>query len=330
MKKLYKTLILDRKTIKGLISVKESIAAIEEAFRLHGEGKVEMPPKVYLRLDKYRGDFRAMPALIERLGRCAIKWVNVHPWNRRLGLPTVMAIIILSDPSCGFPLCIMDGTYATDLRTGAAGGVAARYLARKDSERIGLVGCGAQGRAQLRALDALFNIKQVNVWGHERSYVRGFIKDMKGLKVNLRVAESVQDCVKDCDIVVTTTPSRRPLVKLKWLKKWVHINAIGADAEGKQELEPAILRKAKVVVDAWEQASRGGEINVPLKKGLISRKDIYGTIGQIVAGRREGRTTSSEMTVFDSTGLAIQDVAIASLVYEKAIESKAGRCVRLI
>ncbi len=330
MKKLYKTLILDHKAIKDLMSVRGSIAAIEEAFKLYGEGKVQMPAKLYLRLDKYHGDFRAMPALIERLGCCAIKWVNVHPRNRNLGLPTVMAIIILSDPACGFPLCIMDGTYATDLRTGAAGGVAAKYLARKDSAKIGLVGCGAQGRAQLRALDVLFNIKQVNVWGHERSYVRGFIKDMKGLKPNLSLAESVRDCVEDCDIVVTTTPSRRPLVKLKWLKKGVHINAIGADAKGKQELEPAILKKAKVVVDAWEQASHGGEINVPLKKGLISRKDIYANIGQIVSGRKKGRTTPNEMTVFDSTGLAIQDVAIANFVYKKALKKRAGEYVELI
>lgn len=330
MKKLYRTLILTRETIKGLVDVRESVAAIEEAFKLYGKGKVEMPPKVYLRLDRYHGDFRAMPAFIEKLGCCAMKWVNVHPRNRMIGLPTVMAIIILSDPRNGFPLCIMDGTYATDLRTGAAGGVAAKYLARKDSERIGLVGCGAQGRAQLRALDVLFDIEQVNIWGHEGSYVEEFIRNMKGLKLNLRVSRSIQDCVKDCDIVVTTTPSRRPLVKLKWLKKGAHINAIGADAEGKQELESAILKRAKVVVDGWEQASHGGEINVALKKGLISRRDIYATIGQIVAGKKEGRATHDEMTVFDSTGLAIQDVAIANLVYKKALENKAGKYLKLI
>lgn len=271
-----------------------------------------------------------MPAYIKRLDRCALKWVNVHPCNKAWGLPAVMAVIILSDPKNGLPLCIMDGTYATNLRTGAAGGVAAKYLARKNSQVVGMVGCGAQAKTQLQALHALFNIKEVKVWGHKNLYVKEFMKDIRICNLKPASVEDIKDCVMDSDIIITTTPCRRPLVKLKWLKKGTHINAIGADARGKQELEAAILKKAKVVIDAWEQASHSGEINVPLKKRLISKKDIYADIGEIVAGKKKGRTTRDEMTVFDSTGLAIQDVAISNLIYETALKKKIGKWVTLI
>lgn len=325
-----RTLLLRRKDVRKIVSIKEAVSAIERVFKSFGRGRVQMPPKLYIHLHKHKGDFRAMPAYVEDMDSCAIKWVNVHPNNSRFGMPAVMAVNILSDPRNGFPLCIMDGTYATNLRTGAAGGVAAKYLARKNSEIVGMVGCGAQARTQLQALNEVFNIKEVRVWGHKAHYIKRFIRDMKRLGLSLKAAESIEECLRGCDIVVTTTPSRRPVVRLKWLKKGVHINAIGADAIGKEELEPAILKKAKIVVDAWEQASHSGEINVPLRKKLLSRKDIYANIGQIAAGKKRGRTSNSEITVFDSTGLAIQDVVIANLIYKAAIKKKVGEWIKLI
>jgi alanine dehydrogenase len=328
--KTHKTLILDKKDVEGLVDMQKAVRAMGYVFREHGSGRTRMPAKIYLHLDKYAGDFRAMPAYVERLDRCALKWVNVHVRNKRLGLPTVMAIIILSDPRTGLPLCVMEGTFATSLRTGAAGGVAAKCLARKDSHIIGMVGCGAQARAQLQALTGLFDIKEVKVWGNERGCVGRFIRDMKRPGVKLVKARNIETCVRDSDIVVTTTPSRKPLVRLEWLKAGAHINAIGADAKGKEELEPAILKKAKVVVDSMEQASHSGEINVPLAKGLLSRKDVYADIGEIVTGRKKGRTGPNELTVFDSTGLAIQDVAVAELIYRAAVKKGVGRHVKFV
>lgn len=325
-----KTLLLNRKTIKGLVNVKESIKAVEYAFRQLGENKVQIPPKLYLYLDKYNGDFRAMPAYIEDINSCGIKWINVHPRNKRFGLPTIMAIIILNNPKTGFPLCIMDGTYITQLRTGAAGGVAAKYLARKTSSRISLIGCGVQAKSQLLSLNELFNIKEVKVWGPDEYLVRNFIKDMKSLHLGIKTANDIPGCVKDTDIIVTTTPSRKPLVKLEWVGKGSHINAIGADSKGKQELDPRILKKAKVVVDNWGQASHSGEINVPVLKGIIKKKDIYADIGEIASGKKKGRENASEITVFDSTGLAIQDIAIADMIYKKAIKRKKGKWVSLM
>tara|TARA_B100000315_G_C14581357_1_gene590648 strand:+ start:1026 stop:2015 length:990 start_codon:yes stop_codon:yes gene_type:complete len=328
--KNYSTIILTEKEIRPLVSIKKAMGAVEKAFLYFGQGKTQMPPKLYINLKKYNGDFRAMPAAIDPMKACAIKWVNVHPDNRKKGLPTVMGLMILSDPTNGLPLAIMDATYATALRTGAAGGVAAKYLARGDSKVVSLVGCGAQARTQLKALLENFPIKEVKIWAHKKAYYSAFLKNIKIPKLNFISCSKIEECVKNSDIIVTTTPSRKPLIKLKWLKKGVHINAIGADAKGKQELESLILKKSKVVVDAWEQAAHSGEINVALRKKIISKKDIYADIGQIVSGKIKSRTNNQEITIFDSTGLAIQDIAIAQLIYKSALSKRIGKKIKFI
>ncbi|MCX5678563.1 MAG: alanine dehydrogenase [Candidatus Omnitrophica bacterium] len=324
------TLILSEKDVKKVIGIKDAIKAVESAFREYGKGMTQMPAKIYLHLAGHNGDFRAMPAYIERTGACALKWVNVHPGNKRFNLPTVMAIITLSDPRNGYPLCIMAGSYATALRTGAAGAVAAKYLARKDSKIAGMVGCGAQAESQLKGLLEVVRLKEVRVWGKLGSDAVSFVRNMKRPGLKFTVAKDIENCVRPSDIVITTTPSRKPIVKLEWLKKGCHINAIGADAEGKEELDPAILKKAKIVIDSWEQASHSGEINVPLSKKLISRQDIYADIGEIINGTKRGRINPQEITVFDSTGLAIQDAAVADFVYRGALRRRIGKRMDLI
>jgi len=310
--------------------MKEAIPAIEDVFREQGLGKTQMPPKIYLHLEKYAGDFRAMPAYAEKLDKCVLKWVNVHPDNKKTGLPTVMAIIILSDPKNGFPLCVMDGTFVTNLRTGAAGAVAAKYLARKDSKIVGMVGCGEQAKTQAEGLGLFFDIKEIKLWSKDDFSVKSFMNNVKAGKAKITICKNAESCVSDSDIVVTTTPSRKPIVKYRWLKKGCHINAIGADSKGKEELEPLILKKAKVVVDSIIQASHSGEINVPFAKGLITKKDIYAELGSIACGKKKGRVGSKEITVFDSTGLAIQDLAVANLVYGFALRKKCGKQINLL
>ena len=174
-----RTLILTRRNVANLVGMKETIKALESVFREHALRRTEMPPKIYLHLDKYSGDFRAMPAYVERPESVALKWVNVHPRNSRFALPAVMAIIILNDPRNGFPLCIMDETYITGLRTDAAGGIAAKYLARKNSKVVGLIGCGIQARTQLAAINELFKINEVKVWGYKDSCAAGFAREIE-------------------------------------------------------------------------------------------------------------------------------------------------------
>jgi alanine dehydrogenase len=240
-----------------------------------------------------------------------------------------MAVIILSDPKTGFPLAIMDGTSITALRTGAAGGVAAKYLANASSSRISLVGCGKQAQTQLMALEQVFKIKSVSVYDIDNTQALEFIREMKFLGLKIKCCLSIKDCILGADIVVTSTPSRKPIIKSGWISAGVHINAIGADAKGKEELEPAILKKAKVFVDDRTQAMHSGEINVPITKKIIKEGDICANLGEVIAGKKKGRISEDDITIFDSTGLAILDVAVAEYIYRAAIKGRLGEYIQL-
>jgi alanine dehydrogenase len=244
-----------------------------------------------------------------------------------------MATIILIDPRNGAPLAIMDGTHITAMRTGAAGGLAAKYLARRDTKVVGFVGAGTQARTQLEALVVVYGkLDLVKVWSRTRESREKFVSEMKAAYEGLAdivFVDRTEDAVRDVDVLVTTTPSRTPIVMNKWITEGTHITCIGADAPGKEELDPAILKRAKIVVDDWEQASHSGEINVPLAKGIISRNNVWGDICEIAAGQKLGRTSEGEVTVFTSTGLAVQDAVTAKLAYDKAISKKIGRWVEL-
>ncbi len=318
-----KTLILTEIDVKKVLTMKETMEAVEKAFELHAKGKTQMPPKVYLTFE--RGDLRAMPACLD--GKAGIKWVNSHPENPKKGLPTVMAVLIYNDPETGFPLAIMDGTHITNFRTGAAGGIAAKYLARNDSKVFGFIGCGRQAYTQFLALREVFNIELVKAYDIFEQNAERFAKFCEGFGVSAIVCNAKDAC--DCDVLTTTTPSRKPVVKSEWVREGTHINAIGADAPGKQELEEEILLKAKIVVDDLEQAMHGGEINVAVAKGLLKKEDIYATLGEVVAGMKKGRESDDEITIFDSTGLAIQDIAVADLVFRKAKEMDVGLEIKL-
>jgi alanine dehydrogenase len=328
-----KILLLTKKDVEQLLPMGEVIEAVESAFKEKILGRVQMPAKLYLFYGKYSGDLRTMPSYLEQLDISAVKVVNVHPENpKKYGLPTVMATIILVNPKNGAPLAIMGGTRVTSMRTGAAGGVAAKYLARKDSKVVGLVGAGAQARTQLMALkEVLKRIEEVRVTDIIRASREKYAEEMsEKLGLNVKAVDNIKDAVRGADVVVTVTPTRVPIVKSGWIGAGTHINAIGADAPGKEELDPELLKRAKIVVDDWEQASHSGEINVPLAAGIITKEKIWAEIGEIVAGLKLGRTSPDEITVFDSTGLAIEDAVTAELAYKKALAKKIGRFIEIM
>jgi alanine dehydrogenase len=330
-----RVLLLTEKDVESLLSIGEVMEVVEQAFKEKGLGYAQMPPKLYLLFTKYNGDLRAMPSYLERLDVSAVKVVNSHPGNpAKFKLPTVMATIVLVDPRNGAPLAIMSGTRITAMRTGAAGGIAAKHLARKDSKVVGLVGAGTQARTQLEALLMLYGkLETVRVWSRTHETREKFATDMKsafGASLEIVPSADLRDIVVGADILVTTTPSRKPIVSDKWVSDGTHITCIGADAKGKEELDSAILRRAKIVVDDWEQGLHSGEINVPLSKGIISREDVWGDICEIAAGLKPGRTSKNEVTVFTSTGLAVQDAATAKLAYDKAVSMGIGQTVDLL
>ncbi|MHC4413333.1 MAG: ornithine cyclodeaminase family protein, partial [Planctomycetota bacterium] len=208
--------------------------------------------------------------------------------------------------------------------TGAAGAVAARYLSREDSKVAGFVGAGVQAETQLEALLIVRpELARIIAYDINEANMKNFARDTKNrYGLDVEWAGSVEDAVKNADIVTTTTPVRRPIVKAEYVRPGTHINAIGADALGKQELDTKILKQARIVIDNWEQASHGGEINVALAKKLVSREDIYAELGEIVTGKKRGRESSEQIIIFDSTGLAIQDVSAASEIYRKLMSDK--------
>lgn len=329
-----KTLILSEEDVKKVLSIEEVTDAVESAFRMKGLGHAQMPPKQYLFMKKYNGDVRTMPAYLEENDAVSVKVVNSHPENRKKhGLPAVMATIILVDPRTGAPEAIMGGTWITALRTGAAGAVAAKYLANPNPKTVGIVGAGTQARTQLMGLGLVFEtIEEVRVWDLNEKAAIKYAEEMR-IKFNQASICSVKNiakAVQGADIIVTATPSRKPLVSAEWVDEGTHINCIGADAPGKQELDPTILIKSKIVVDDWGQSCHGGEINVPLAKAIITKKDVWGDICEIVAGLKQGRTSPDEITVFTSTGLAIQDAAAAKIAYRKALKQKIGDQVEIL
>jgi alanine dehydrogenase len=319
------SLVLTGFQVMQVLDMDLALIAVEEAFRAYGEGRVNMPPKAYLTLAQ--GDFRAMygEIFLSRGHICGLKWVNVHPGNPAQGLLTVMAKILLNDPDTGLEFADLDGTHITDYRTGAAGGVAARYLARPDATRLGLIGAGAQARTQVAAIFKVRPIQEIVVFDRHQEHAQAFAAEVAAaLGVKVRATSTAAEAVTGQDIVVTTTPSRTPVVAREWVSPGTHINAIGADAAGKQELDPAILIAATVVVDDWAQASHSGEINVALARGELTPEQVYGSLGDIVAGKKPGRVAPEEITVFDSTGLIIQDLALGLAVYQRAKEKGLG------
>ncbi len=311
------TYIIKRKEIEEMLDMKSVIDAVENAFLAYGNGKVQMPPKSYLYFEKYNGDLRSMPAYVEDIDIAGVKCVNVHPDNRTL--PSVMATIILVDPQNGYPLAVMDGTYITAMRTGAVGAIAAKYLSKRNSQVAGFIGAGHQAETQLEGLVNVRDIKLVMAYDIDEKKRTNFC-EMAAEKYHLQAIalNDVKEDLRQCDIIVTTTPSRKPILEKGCVSAGTHINAIGADAKGKQELESLLVRDSIVVVDNLEQASHSGEINVPVSEGIISEGDVY-ELSEVITGRKIGRSNNNEITVFDSTGLAIQDIATANLAYKKLI-----------
>ncbi|MGZ7070329.1 MAG: alanine dehydrogenase [Methanobacterium sp.] len=324
---MYETILLNRSQISDLMTIKEVIESVETAYKVHAERKVQMPAKKYLFYKKFRGDLRIMPCFIRGMDESGVKNVNVHPDNpRKFGLPTVMAMIELVDPQTGFPISVMDGTWITNMRTGAAAGVATKYLAREDSEVLGLVGAGVQAATGLEAINEIMDIKEVKVTCRTCQNREDFA-ETASLKygIEVKAVDTIKEAVKGSDVLLTTTPAREPVVKSKWVEKGTHINAMGADAPGKQELDSHVLQNARIFIDCWDQASHSGEINIPVHEGLVRRSDIIGKIGDVILGNVSGRTSDEEITVFDSTGLAVQDIVTAWNVYEKAVKQGIGK-----
>jgi len=324
------TLLLDTAGVDENARMAAVVDAVEEAFGAYARGDVVMPAKSYIDLPRYNGDFRSMPSYLDtgEWDAAGVKWVNVHPDNPRdHDLPTVMGTMIYSDPETAFPLAIMDGTMLTRKRTGAAAAVATRHLAIEDAKSLGIVGAGAQSYTQLEAIAEVRPIEEVVIADRNEDRQEAFV-DAFSDRFSVRPG-SIEEAAA-CDVLSTVTPVREPIVSREVVGERTHVNAMGADAEGKEELDPEVLLSAKLVIDDYEQCVHSGEVNVPWSEDVLDEGDLYGELGEIVAGEKAGRTPEDGITVFDSTGLAIQDVAAAHVVYEEATERGNGTGFELV
>jgi alanine dehydrogenase len=318
------TLLLNPDDVDENADMAEIIVAVEEAFAAYEVGRVQLPAKSYIDLPQYDGDFRSMPAYMDAGGwdAAGIKWVNVHTDNpKTYDLPTVMGTMIYSDPRNAFPLAVMDGTSLTRKRTGAAAAVATDHLAVEDASSLGIVGAGVQSYTQLEAISIVRDIETVVVADTREAAIERFVARF-GDEFDVRGGSIAEAAA--CDVLSTVTPVESPIVDASDLGEHTHVNAMGADAPDKNELAVDVVTAAKLVIDDYEQCTHSGEINVPWREGVLTDDDLYGELGEIVAGKREGRTPDDGVTVFDSTGLAIQDVAAAHVVYERANEDGEG------
>jgi ornithine cyclodeaminase/alanine dehydrogenase-like protein (mu-crystallin family) len=292
--------------VRASVSPREAYDAVRDGFVAYARGEWSMPPKVYV--EHYpAGDFRAMPALGG--GHALLKWVTSFPGNPARGLPTVTGLVLLSDAEDGRLLAVLDAAALTALRTAAAGVLAADALAREDAGSWAVVGCGVNGAEAARMLVALD--RRPLVWDVDEKRRRAVAEEVGG-----EVTDSAEQALA-ADVVITVTPGSSPLYGPGSLLAGQHVSLMGADGPGKAEVAVEELARARLFCDDWAQASHGGELTAAVKTGVVAREDVT-ELGAVLAGAAEGRRDAGEITLFDSTGLAIQDLAIARAALSKA------------
>jgi len=322
--------ILTKSDVECLLDIRSCIDAVENTFRLKGEGKPS--PGGILGVHAGGGSFHAKAAVLE-LSRpyFAVK-INANfpdnPLTR--GLPTVQGVLALFDASNGVPLAVMDSMAITALRTAAASAVAAKFLARREAHTATFIGCGVQARAHVAAISAVRELERAFVFDLDANKAITFAREMQTLHAfEILVATDLGRATRDSDIVVTTTSARRAFLGRDYLSDGAFVAAVGADNEDKQEIEVDLLRTSVIIADDLEQCATIGDLHHALDAGVVARSDVRATLDEVVSGVKPGRMSEDEIIIFDSTGLAIEDVAAASIVFERALAHGAGLTVQL-
>ncbi len=317
-------LVLTEQDVERLLSIDDAIASVEAAFRAHATGSTVMPKRLQVLVPGMKGDLRIMPAAIPSEGVVGFKSISGAAGMRDPA--STYFTVALFDPADGKLLAVMGANYLTQLRTGAASAIATKYLARREAETIGVFGTGVQASAQLAAVAKVRRIRKGWAYDIIPDRSRTFCQRMMDrVGVELMPSERPEDAAQ-ADIIITSTTSNKPFLSGDWVKPGTHVNAMGANSPSKQELDISLLKRSKIVVDMKEQAlSEAGDLIAPISKGLISSESIYAELADLVSGRKPGRVDDTEVTVFKSVGVAIEDVAIAKISYQRAVEAHVGR-----
>jgi len=320
------TLVLGRQDVEQLLTMGIAMEAVEQAFLEDGRGTTQVPERIALWFEDLHGVIGVMPGYLKGLQAAGVKIICHHEHNRaKYNLPASAGLVVYHNPLTGMPLAIMDCAYITRIRTGAATGVSVKYLAREDAKVLGIVGAGAIALPQVAAIAEVRKLSKVKVHDLDPQASAKLVLAVGSMGLQAEAVESPRDACRDVDILVTCTPARSALVKGDWVEEGMHIAAVGADMPHKRELDSSVYARAdKWVTDLVSQALITGEIAQALADGAISEASLHATLGEIVAGRKKGRENNAEITVFKSTGMAIQDVATAKRVYELAEDKGLG------
>lgn len=328
-------LLLNKEDIKKVFDMKDAIDAAKESLSIFSQGKSVVPLRTNIDIPKYEGQSLFMPAYVESLDSAGIKIVSVFPKNIEKGLPSVPAKMILLDGKTGDVICIMDGTYLTQLRTGATSGAAADMLSRKDSKNGALFGTGGQAASQLEAMLTVRNLNIVKVFDIDKERAEAFAERMSGelsrFSTKIVAAESSDDAVNDADIITTVTTSKKAVFNGRLVKKGAHINGVGSYTPVMEELDEYIVQNAdKIYMDSKSAVlSESGDFIIPIQKGLIDESKINGELGEVICGKIQGRISEDEITIYETVGIAVMDVVTAYKIYEKAAKAKIGTNVDL-
>jgi alanine dehydrogenase len=322
-------LILGKTDLEELLPMEEVLDVLAMGFREVKEGRCVVPVRFHLSVEEYQGQFLFMPAFLPGLKQSGTKIVSVFPKNTSKGKPTIYATYLLSDPTTGELLAIIEGATLTGIRTGGASGLATRYLARKDAKVLGIIGTGFQSFFQFKAIQAVRPIEEVWAYDLDPRRLESFCKKLNPL-VTVRPVSNPSEAVRQSDILVTSTTSKTPVFSGKDLKPGAHINAIGAFRPDMREADDETILRAMIVVDTYEGClSEAGDLLIPMGEGKLKKEAIHGDLGDLVTGRKKGRRSDEEITFFKSVGFAMEDVVTAHRAYEKAIREGKGQRIEM-
>jgi alanine dehydrogenase len=321
--------VLSGADVRQAITMAEAIQAVRSAYIQLSAGEAIVPLRTPVPVEKRDGVTLFMPAYLARSDALGAKIVSLFPENLEKGLPLIHAVVLLIDAEIGRPLAMIDGTYLTALRTGAASGVATDLLARPDAHTAAIFGAGAQARTQLEAVSTVRPIDRVWVYDQVPERAEAYVEEMRSrgrpVPSAITAATSPDQAVRDADVICTATTSKTPVFRDADLKPGVHINGIGSYTPEMQEVPAETVVRARVVVDSRSASlEEAGDLIIPMREGLFDTADIHGEIGEVAAGRIPGRQSNTEVTFFKSVGVAVQDVAVAEVILRRAAELGLG------
>lgn len=323
-------LLLSREDIKKVFSIQDAIEADKKAFQLVVEGKCEAPLRTNIQAPEYDGCFLFMPAYVQEMDTASLKIINIFPHNIDNGIPSSPAQVLLIDGKTGLVVSVMDGTYVTQLRTGAASGAAFDVLAKKECRIGALIGTGGQAATQLEAMLAARKLEEVRVYDLNYDRTVAFAEQMQeelaSYGTKIVAVKSSDEAIDDADLLITVTPSSKPVFDGTKVKKGATVSCVGAYQHHMQEMDPVILTRAsKIYFDSEEAVlSESGDILIPLEDGTITKEDFTGDLGQVIKGELAGRENDEEIIVFETVGVATQDLVAARRIYDKAVEAGVG------